>query len=53
LSKTPQQHGIGRVELQVFLLDDFPDGFHVWYDYSTETKRRPLWKNHVVLTNFA
>jgi len=35
LGKASLQHGIDRVQLQILLLEDFPDCFHVWYDYST------------------
>ena len=41
LGKTVLQHGIDRVQLQILLLEDFPDGFHVWYDYLTSKGQSP------------
>jgi hypothetical protein len=33
LGKAALQHGVGRVQLQVFFLDNFPDGLHGCRNY--------------------
>ena len=43
LGEASLQHGIDRVQLQILLLEDFPDVFHVCYNYSTRPENPILW----------
>jgi hypothetical protein len=41
LCKAALQHGIVRVQLQILFFEDFPDCFHVWYDYPMSEAETP------------